>query len=149
MKSLHNFFMDTAVSLSKQSNCVSRKVGAVIVKDDRIVSMGYNGSPKGFTNCSDVFDENNFDRKEHHAWSDVYEIHAEMNAIMFAGKEGIPLKGSTMYVTLKPCDQCLKNLIVSGIKKVYYLTEYDLVCADNKLYNYINDKIEIIKFEEK
>lgn len=146
MSKLHNFFMDTAVGLSKQSNCVSKQVCAVIVNDDRIISIGYNGTPKGFKNCCEVFDKNNFDRAEHHHWSNIYEIHAEMNAVLYAAKNGISIDGCTMYVTLKPCDQCLKNLIHSGIKKIYYLTEYDMNCKDNELYDFIANKIEIKKF---
>jgi len=145
---LHEFFMDTAIGLSQQSNCVSKQVGAVIVKDDRIISIGYNGSPSGFTNCSDVFDKNDFNRNEHHEWSNIYEIHAEMNAVLYAAKNGIAIDDCEMYVTLKPCDQCLKNLIHSGITTIYYLNEYDMVCEDNDLYRFIKNKINVIKFEK-
>lgn len=146
---MHTFFMNTAIELSKQSNCVSKQVGAVIVKNDRIISMGYNGTPKGFKNCDEVFDKNNFERHEHHTWSNIYEIHAEMNAILFSAKNGIEINGCSMYVTLKPCDQCLKNLIHSGISKIIYLDEYDMSCENNELYNFIADRIEIEKFHYK
>lgn len=66
MNNIDDFFMDTADNLSKLSKCVSFQVGCVIVKDKRIISMGYNGTPEKFCNCNDVFDKNNFDREEHH-----------------------------------------------------------------------------------
>lgn len=69
MANLDNFFMNTALSLAEESKCVSFKVGAIIVKDNRIVSMGYNGTPQGFHNCCDVFDKNDFKREDHHGWS--------------------------------------------------------------------------------
>ena len=78
------FFMITAINLGKLSKCVSKKVGAIIVKNNRIISMGYNGTPRGVKNCCEIFDESNFDREEHHQWSKNSEIHAEMNAILFA-----------------------------------------------------------------
>lgn len=116
-------FMNMAVELSKASKCVSKQVGAIIVKDGRIVSTGYNGTPSGYKNCCDHW--NNVRTEEHHEWSKMYEIHAEMNAIIYAAKEGNSIKESVIYCTLEPCSECSKNLIQSGIKEIVYLKSYE------------------------
>ena len=119
-----DYFMKSAFLLAEHSHCVSYHVGAVIVKDMRIISMGYNGSPAGSENCDEHFDCNNFDRKEHMKWSDQNEIHAEMNALAFAAKNGLEVDGCDLYVTMTPCNHCLKNIAVTGIKNVYYFFKY-------------------------
>jgi dCMP deaminase len=119
----HKNFINIAKELAKASKCVSKKVGAVIVKDNRILSTGYNGTPQGYVNCNEHW--NNEYTKEHHNWSQKYEIHAEMNAIIWASKNGIKIDNSTIYTTLQPCEQCTKNIIASGIKKIIYEKEYD------------------------
>ena len=90
-------FINIAKELATASKCVSKQVGAVIVKDGRILSTGYNGTPAGFINCCDHW--NNEYTAEHHEWSKTYEIHAEMNAIIWAAREGISIEGATIYVT--------------------------------------------------
>jgi dCMP deaminase len=134
---MKTFFLKTAYLLGLQSKCVSHKVGAIIAKNERIISTGYNGTPPGFTNCNEVFDKNNFNREEHHKWSKVYEVHAEMNAIAFAAKYDIGIEGSEIYTILQPCDDCLKNIIAAGIKKIYYVYEYDKSEKNNELWNEI------------
>lgn len=116
-------FINIATEIASASKCVSKQVGAVIVKDGRILSTGYNGTPAGFTNCCDHW--NNEYTAEHHEWSKTYEIHAEMNAIIWAARKGISIEGATIYVTLEPCSECSKNLIASGIKKIVYAKEYE------------------------
>jgi len=116
-------FINIATEIAKASKCVSKQVGAVIVKDGRILSTGYNGTPAGYVNCCDYWD--NKYTKEHHAWSKLYEIHAEMNAIIWAAREGISIKDSTIYVTLEPCSECSKNLIASGVKRIVYAKPYE------------------------
>lgn len=128
------FFMTIAHIISRQSHCVSKQVGAIIVYEDRIISMGYNGTPSGYVNCCDVFNPNNFDKNKHHIFSSNYEIHAEANAIAFAAKSGLSTKDSTIYVTLSPCNDCAKLIIASGIKRVVY----------DKLYT--NNSIDVIEF---
>ena len=96
-------FMNIANEISKLSHCVSFKVGAILVKDSRILSTGINGTPRGFQNCDDLFDSENFDRAEHHKFSESFEIHAETNAILFAASNGISIKDSVMYSTHHPC----------------------------------------------
>jgi dCMP deaminase len=116
-------FINIAKELATASKCVSKQVGAVIVKDGRILSTGYNGTPPGHTNCCDHW--NGKYTKDHHEWSKTYEIHAEMNAIIWAAREGISIEDATIYVTLEPCSECSKNLIASGIKRVVYEKPYE------------------------
>ena len=116
-------FINIAKELASASKCVSKQVGAVIVKDGRILSTGYNGTPPGHINCCDYW--NGKYTKDHHEWSKTYEIHAEMNAIIWAAREGISINGATIYVTLEPCSECSKNLIASGIKRVVYEKPYE------------------------
>jgi dCMP deaminase len=116
-------FINIAKEIATASKCVSKQVGAVIVKDGRILSTGYNGTPSGYINCCDYWD--NKYTKEHHEWSKLYEIHAEMNAIIWAAREGISIKDATIYVTLEPCSECSKNLIASGIKRIVYEKSYE------------------------
>ena len=121
-------FINIAHELASASKCVSKQVGAVIVKNGRILSTGYNGTPSGFTNCCDHW--NGEYTSEHHEWSKTYEIHAEMNAIIWAAREGISIKDATIYVTLEPCSDCSKNIIASGIKRIVYDKSYEHTNSD-------------------
>lgn len=121
----HSFFIETANRLGLQSKCVSKKVGAIIAKDGRIISTGYNGTISGYHNCNDIFDGDTFDKDEHHRWSLLYEIHAEQNALMMAAKYGIAVNNCTMYVSLQPCNNCLKLILASGIRHIVYDEKYD------------------------
>lgn len=116
-------FINIANEIAKASKCVSKQVGAVIVRDGRILSTGYNGTPAGYQNCSDFW--NGAYTKEHHEWSKTYEIHAEMNAIIWAARKGISVEGATIYVTLEPCSECSKNIIASGIVRIVYARAYE------------------------
>lgn len=115
-------FLNIATEISKASKCVSKQVGAIIVKEGRILSTGYNGTPYGYKNCNEHW---NFeDNQAHHEWSHTYEIHAEMNAIIWAARRGISIDGATVYVTLEPCNECTKNLIGAGIKEIVFEKDY-------------------------
>lgn len=116
-------FINIAHEIARASKCVSKQVGAVIVRDGRILSTGYNGTPSGYTNCCEHW--NHEYTEKHHEWSKTYEIHAEMNAIIWAAREGISIKDATIYVTLEPCSECSKNIIASGIKRIVYDKEYE------------------------
>ena len=130
------YFIDIALRTAQESKCVSLKVGAVIVKDNRIIAQGYNGTPSGQINCDEALKQGLYNREDHHEWSLVNEIHAEMNALMFAAKYGIPVDGCTMYVTHQPCDQCLKNTYQAGIKRIVYLHPYKH-SSDDTLFTHI------------
>jgi dCMP deaminase len=116
-------FINIAYEIATASKCVSKQVGAVIVKDGRILSTGYNGTPAGYVNCCEHWNDEY--TAEHHEWSKNYEIHAEMNAIIWAARKGISIEGASIFVTLEPCSECSKNLIASGIKRIVYAKEYE------------------------
>ena len=138
MAEMHDVFMKTAFQFAKKSHCVSHHVGAVIVKDNRIIVTGMNGTPEGLPNCDEVFDKDGFDREAHHHWSKDNEIHAEMNAIGFAAKHNVEVEGADMYVTISPCKECLKNICATGIKNIYYLYLYDKVDLNPTLLKKVN-----------
>ena len=129
----HEYFMLIAKIVSTRSTCNSRPTGAVIVKDNHILSTGYNGSMPGAPHCIDHPDVNGkpfcFRRSLGIPDIDKYNFcrasHAEANAIAHAAKYGIPIGGSTLYSTLEPCYVCLKLLASSGIVAVYYEQEYE------------------------
>lgn len=110
--------LDIALRISEDSYGRRAKVGAVITKDDRIISEGYNGTPPGFDNRLEIENEDGT------LTTKPEVIHAEMNAICFAAKRGIELDGSTIYLTLSPCHECAKLIIQCGIKRVVYTSEY-------------------------
>ena len=126
----HKFFIDTVIRLGQESKCVSKKVGAIIVKDGRIISTGYNGT--------DIFDGDTFDKDEHHRWSLLHEIHAEQNALMMAAKHGIAVNNCTMYTSLQPCNNCLKLILASGIRHVIFYEFYDKSDYSNEVLDMIN-----------
>ena len=122
----HQYFMDHAVLTSSASKCTYFQVGAVIVKDDRIISHGYNGTPSGFPeDCPDHFCGDPKEREAHHLFSENTTIHAEMNALLWAARTGIAVDGATVYVNLQPCHNCIKALVAAGIKKIIYKDSYD------------------------
>lgn len=120
-------FINVARDMSTLSHCVSRQVGCVIARDGRILSTGINGTSSNDVNCDTLFPLDDFDPVAHRKWSDDNEIHAELNAVNFAAKDGISLNGSTLYCTLQPCMQCSKNLPAVGIKRIVFDTFYDRV----------------------
>ena len=138
-------FMDIAERTAKESNCVKYKVGAVVVRDNRIVLQGYNGTISGFENCSDKFKDVDINitenRQLHNIWSNAFEVHAEMNIICYAAKKGIALENTVMFCTHSPCNNCLKHLISAGVKKVIYKNDY----TDN---SQLDERIELLKFIE-
>lgn len=138
MSQMHDVFMKTAFLFAEKSHCVSHHVGAVIVKNGRIIVTGYNGTPEDLPNCDEVFDKEKFDREAHHLWSKDNEIHAEMNAISFAAKNDVNTDGADMYVTISPCNECLKNAIPAGIKNIYYLYLYDKINLNPALLKKVN-----------
>lgn len=117
-----DIFMELAVNLAKRSHCIKRHVGAVLTKDTRIISIGYNGPPAGTHNCDDEFPDNGCARDSKGSCS--LAIHAEQNAIMYAVKNNSSVEGSTLYVTLSPCLACSRIIYSMGIEKVVYLKSY-------------------------
>jgi dCMP deaminase len=120
--SFDDIYMDLAQNLSRKSHCVKAKVGAVISKDTRIVSLGYNGPPAGTHNCDQEWPVDGCARDRKGGCS--LALHAEANAILYASKNQITMEGATLYVTLSPCIACAKIIYTTGIKKVIYLDSY-------------------------
>ncbi len=117
-------YMRMAKTWAENSYCQRRQVGALLVKDNMIISDGYNGTPSKFENQCE--DENNV--------SKPYVLHAEANAITKIARSHNSSEGATLYVTASPCMECSKLIIQSGIKRVVYAEEYR-----------INDGLEILR----
>lgn len=124
--SWNEYFMEICKLVSSRSTCMRRKVGAVLVKDKRILSTGYNGAPAGVPHCSETgclreqFNIPSGERAEL-----CRGVHAEQNAIIQAAYHGVRVKGATLYCTNQPCSICAKMIINAGIKAVYYRDGYD------------------------
>ena len=121
-------FMELALLVATWSSCYqpNRQVGAIIVKDKRIITTGYNGASSGISSCKD---KNECLRKKLNIESGTraelcYAVHAEQNAIVQAAKLGISVDGATIYVTHQPCSICAKMIINSGIKRIVYKEGY-------------------------
>jgi dCMP deaminase len=106
-------YMDVAESFAKLSSAVRLQVGAIVVKDDRIISIGYNGMPSGWDNCCE--DDNK---------TKAEVLHAESNAVAKLAKSSESGLGATMFVTHAPCIDCAKLVYQSGIAAVYYKNDY-------------------------
>jgi len=117
-----DIYMELAVNLAKRSHCIKRHVGAVLVKETRIISIGYNGPPAHTHNCDEEFPETGCDRDS--KGSCTLAIHAEQNAILYAVKNKASVEKSTLYVTLSPCLSCARIIYSIGISKVIYLKSY-------------------------
>ncbi len=117
-----DIFMELAVNLAKRSHCVKRHVGAVLTKETRIISIGYNGPPAGTHNCDVEFPETGCPRDSKGGCS--LALHAEQNAILYAVKNQTSVDGATLYVTLSPCLACSRIIYTMGIKKVIYFKSY-------------------------
>ncbi len=123
--SWETYFMDITELVSKRSTCIRRAVGAIIVKDKRILSTGYNGAPTGIRHCTEVGclrEELNVPSGEKHEL--CRGIHAEQNAIIQAAFHGVSIENADLFCTNLPCSICAKMLINAGIKKIYYKDGY-------------------------
>jgi dCMP deaminase len=118
----NDIFMDLAVNLAQRSHCIKAQVGAVLTKDTRIISIGYNGPPAGTHNCDEEFPETGCERDSKGSCS--LALHAEQNAILYASKNGMSVEGATIYVTLSPCIACARIIFSMKIKKVFFLHSY-------------------------
>jgi dCMP deaminase len=133
--SWHQYFMTITRQVAERSTCLRAKVGAVIVRDRNIVATGYNGAPAGLPHCTDVgclvyssrtpsgeMEENCF-----------RTIHAEINAIAQAAKNGASIRDADIYITHTPCIHCMKVLLNTGIRAIYYEREYKLHTLEEML----------------
>jgi dCMP deaminase len=119
------YFMEIANVVARRSTCLRIHVGAVIVKNGRILSTGYNGAPYGFEHCLDI---GCIREKQNVAHGTRHElcraVHAEQNAIIQAALHGVSIEGSTVYCTHMPCILCTKMIINGRIERVVYQNEY-------------------------
>ena len=119
------YFLEMAFLVAKRSTCLRRQVGAVLVKDKRILATGYNGAPKGIEHCLDIGclrEKLGVPSGERHELCRA--LHAEQNAIIQAAVYGTPLKGSILYLTNQPCIICAKMIINAGIEEVIIGGDY-------------------------
>ncbi len=115
-----HYFMEMAILAASRSTCLRRQVGAVLVKDNQILSTGYNGSPKGISHCSEVGclrQKNSVPAGQMHEL--CRGVHAEQNAIIQAGLNGSSTRGGTLYCTHQPCSICARLIINAEIRTVY------------------------------
>ena len=120
------YFVSITRQVATRATCLRRKVGAIIVKDKRILTTGYNGAPMGVKNCLEI---GTCLREELGVPSGERQeicrgLHAEQNAILQAALHGVRIKGSNLYSTNQPCATCAKMIINAGIKDVFYMEEY-------------------------
>lgn len=138
------YFMDMVETIKLRSTCIRRSVGAIIVKDNRILATGYNGAPSGCVHCEQI---GCMREKLHIPSGQRHELcralHAEQNAIIQASKYGVSIENSTIYITTQPCVICAKMIINAGIKKIVYKGEY----PDELSTQMLNEAgIEILKY---
>lgn len=140
------YFMEIAALVAKRSTCLRRAVGAVIVKDKRILATGYNGAPSGIRHCIEVGclrESLQVASGERHEL--CRGIHAEQNAIIQAAYHGVPIQGASLYCTNLPCSICTKMLINAGIRTIYYRSGY----ADELSRDLLEEAgIEVIQLSE-
>ena len=142
------YFMNIAKVVASRSNCMKRHVAAIIVKDRRVISTGYNGTPRGVKNCS----EGGCPRCNQFAeggtrLDECLCSHGEENAIVQASYHGISIKDSTLYTTFAPCLMCTKMIINAGIKEVVYNIDYPLNDTALDLYKEVSIKLRQFKVE--
>lgn len=117
--------MDITHLVAKRSTCIRRQVGAILVKDKRILATGYNGAPSGIAHCQDVGCLREKDRVPS---GERHELcrgsHAEQNAIVQAATYGIPIKDAILFCTNLPCSICIKMIINAGINTIFYEEGY-------------------------
>jgi dCMP deaminase len=123
------YFMNMTELVAKRATCTRKKLGAVLVRDRRVIATGYNGSPPSQPHCDEIGcfvvpTTQKVDGKEVTKDHCIRTLHAELNAIMQCALHGVSTKGSTLYVMYNPCYYCTKALMAAGIKRVVYRDEY-------------------------
>ena len=147
--SYDTIYMELAEKLAQRSHCVKAQVGAVLTKDTRIVSLGYNGPPAGTHNCDEEFPHEGCPRDSKGSCS--LALHAEQNAILYAVKNNTTIEGATLYVTLSPCISCARVIYTTGIKRVLFknsYAEYKKIPSDEGVDFLRKFGVEVIKYSE-
>ena len=122
------YFMRIAMAVRSRASCMGRRVGAIVVRDRRILSTGYNGTPTKMVNCEDG-GCHRCAHPEAYPPGEAYDVcicvHAEQNALLAAARFGVAVEGCTVYTTLQPCFGCLKELLQASVREVCYLTPWE------------------------
>lgn len=129
-----DYFITIAHQVARRSTCVRRQVGAVLVKDKRILSTGYNGTARGLAHCEDVGclrEQQGIESGQRHEL--CRGIHAEQNAIIQAALHGVAIQGSSLYSTHQPCVQCAKMLLNAGVVEMSFTHPYPDPLAESML----------------
>ena len=130
----HEYYLGIALAVRGRANCQGSKIGALLVRDNRILTTGYNGTPQNMANCDEGGCERCSNRARYRS-GQAYDVcicvHAEQNAVLTAARFGISVENSDMYSTLQPCFGCTKELLQAKVRAVYYLHEW--APADNSL----------------
>lgn len=129
-----DYFMQMCDLVRSRTTCIRRGVGAIIVKDNRVIASGYNGAPKGVAHCEEVGclrQQMSIPSGQRHEL--CRGVHAEQNAIIQAANLGLAIEGATIYVTTQPCAICTKMIINAGIKRVVCAESYPDEIADAML----------------
>lgn len=147
--SLDEYFLEIAFVVGKRATCLRKNVGAVIVRDKRILSTGYNGAPSGMEHCLEIGCIRDLEKIPSGTRQEKCRaVHAEQNAIIQAAIHGVSIAGATIYCTHQPCILCAKMIINSNIKKVVYAALY----PDTDSLEFFRDagvEVEYIPFELK
>lgn len=142
------YFMDIAQVVKRRGNCLRRKVAALIVRDHRVISTGYNGTPRGLANCCEGGCERCAgDAPSGSGLGECVCSHAEENAIVQAAYHGIAVKDASIYSTLSPCLICAKMIINAGIIEVIYESEYQFTAQTRSLF--IESGVKLRQFVRK
>jgi dCMP deaminase len=143
--SWEKYFMDITCLVAKRSTCTRRAVGAIIVKDRRVLATGYNGAPSHVRHCAEVGclrKQLNVPSGERHEL--CRGIHAEQNAIIQAAYHGASIKGGTLFCTNLPCSICAKMIINAGIQRIIYQSGYADTISQEML---AEAQVELIQLE--
>lgn len=138
----HEYYMNIAIAVREKANCLGRKVGAVLVRENRIISTGYNGTPEGMDNCLDggcVRCKNREEYKTSVGYDVCICVHAEQNAMITAARFGISVAGGFAYSTMRPCFDCTKAMLQARIHTIYYLHNWSHPLED------LQDQYELIQ----
>ena len=148
------YFIQIAHLVATRATCPRRSVGAVIVRDKRILATGYNGAPAGLPHCPPEGDQHDWPRGCMMAGHCVRSLHAEQNCLLQAAKIGVASDGATMYVTCQPCNTCAKMIINAGVARVIYEGDYpddfSLELFKNSqmdVFRYIDGALETVEFD--
>ena len=148
------YFIQIAHLVATRATCPRRSVGAVIVRDKRILATGYNGAPAGLPHCPPEGDEHDWPKGCMMAGHCVRSLHAEQNCLLQAAKIGVASDGATMYVTCQPCNTCAKMIINAGVARVIYEGDYpddfSLELFKNSqmdVFRYIDGALETVEFD--